>query len=121
MKKAATEREAFIAVKAHAGDLALDPSVVSVPALHTTDQSGGNPVLEGATTDNSPHDVVSSPGNQDVVADEKVELELPNNDEITKLEEAATKAQAAFRGYLVIFSCINYYKPHGLSFKKILK
>lgn len=100
-KKAATEREAFIAVKAQSGDLALDPPVVSVPAPHTTDRSGGNSVLERATTDNLPHDVVLlSPGSQDVDTKANVELGLPNNTDIIRLEQAATKAQAAFRGYL---------------------
>ncbi|CBI22170.3 unnamed protein product, partial [Vitis vinifera] len=100
-KKAATEREAFIAVKAQSGDLALDPPVVSVPAPHTTDRSGGNLVLERATTDNLPHDVVLlSPGSQDVDTKANVELGLPNNTDIIRLEQAATKAQAAFRGYL---------------------
>lgn len=116
VKKAATEREAFIAVKAQSGDLALDPPVVSVPAPHTTDRSVGNSVLERATTDNLPHDVVLlSPGSQDVDTKANVELGLPNNTDIIRLEQAATKAQAAFRGYLVIFSCIKYWKLHGLS------
>lgn len=110
VKRAATEREAFIAVKAQSGDSALDPPVISVPAPNTTDRNGGNLVLESATTDNLPPEVDLSSGNQDVDAKENVELGLPTNTEIIKLEQAATKAQAAFRGYLVIFSSVKYLK-----------
>lgn len=107
MKKAQTEREAFIVAKAPSSDLDVNPPLISAPVFHTTDRSGENSGLEKGTTGNLPHDAGASlPQSQAADTKGTMGLGSPNNAEMHREEQAATKVQAALRGYLVIFSCV---------------
>jgi hypothetical protein len=105
VKKSATNKEATIACKAVPGDLAANPSVISDVALHTSNRIEEN--SEKGVTVNLAHDaVVSIPGKQGACTEGTTGLDSADSAEIAKQEQAATKAQAAFRGYLVSFSCM---------------
>lgn len=99
LKKSATNKEATIACKAVPGDLAANPSVISDVALHTSNRIEEN--SEKGVTVNLAHDaVVSIPGKQGACTEGTTGLDSADSAEIAKQEQAATKAQAAFRGYL---------------------
>lgn len=101
VKKSARDREATIACKAVSNDLAANPSVISNVALHTSNRIEEN--SEKGSSANLPHDaVVSLPGKQGAHTEGTMGLDSPGIAEATRHEQAATKAQAAFRGYLVM-------------------
>ena len=102
MKKSTTDKEATIACKAVSGDLSVNPSVVSDVALHTLNRIEEK--SEIGVTANLPHDaVVSMPAKQGAHTEGTMDLDSAGSAEITRQEQAATKAQAAFKGYLVTF------------------
>lgn len=102
MKKSTTNKEATIACKAVSGDLSANPSVVSDVALHTLNRIEEK--SEIGVTANLPHDaVVSMPAKQGAHTEGTMGLDSAGSAEITRQEQAATKAQAAFKGYLVTF------------------
>ncbi|XP_062151224.1 protein IQ-DOMAIN 31-like isoform X2 [Alnus glutinosa] len=99
LKKSARDKEATIACKAVSSDLAVNPSVISNVALHTSNRIEEN--SEKGLSANLPHDaVVSFPGKQGAHTKGTMGLDSPGSAEVTRHEQAATKAQAAFRGYL---------------------
>lgn len=99
LKKSTTNKEATIACKAVSGDLSANPSVVSDVALHTLNRIEEK--SEIGVTANLPHDaVVSMPAKQGAHTEGTMGLDSAGSAEITRQEQAATKAQAAFKGYL---------------------
>ncbi|XP_059452844.1 protein IQ-DOMAIN 31-like isoform X2 [Corylus avellana] len=99
LKKSAGDKEATIACKAVSSDLAANHSVISNVALHTSNRIEEN--SEKGSSANLPHDaVVSLPGKQGAHTEGTMGLDSPGGAEVTAYEQAATKAQAAFRGYL---------------------
>uniref|UniRef100_A0A5B7AVM4 DUF4005 domain-containing protein n=1 Tax=Davidia involucrata TaxID=16924 RepID=A0A5B7AVM4_DAVIN len=100
-KNATIAKKTPIAAKALPGDLAIDPPVISEFAPQITDRSGENAEFEKGTAANLAFDaVVSLPGKQGADIEATMGLNSAHNAEITRQEQAATKAQAAFRGYL---------------------
>lgn len=69
--------------------LALDPTPIKIS------KNEEDLKLENEESENL------SPGNQEINIMESVNQDAPPDPEKIRLEEAATKAQAAFRGYLV--------------------
>jgi hypothetical protein len=101
LQKFTNEREVLVPAKASEGSLGLDPPVAS----HLTPNTIGRNV-ENKEATNSTHDEGNVlPGNQEIDAAGSTPQDAPYDPEKIRLEEAATKAQAAFRGYLVILSC----------------
>ncbi|XP_010242391.1 PREDICTED: protein IQ-DOMAIN 31 isoform X2 [Nelumbo nucifera] len=99
VSRTGNEKEACIAAKAPIADSAVDPPLVSHPAPGTIDRRGGN--LEPEKGVVLPHDGdVSLPGSQDKDQERNTGSGGPNDPERIRQEKAATKAQAAFRGYL---------------------
>ncbi|KAF5457159.1 hypothetical protein F2P56_021285 [Juglans regia] len=99
LKRSATDKEATIACKAVSGDLAANPSVISDVVLHTT-----NRIEEKSEKDvgaHFPHGaLVSLPGKRGAPTEGTFGLDPLDSAEVIRLEQAAMKAQAAFRGYL---------------------
>lgn len=87
-----TERKASMAAKAPSGDLALDSLVISDPLPQAIDTSGE------ALSDKSSS--VNLPSDAGADGRGTAGFNAENDAELTRQEEAATKAQAAFRGYL---------------------
>ncbi|CAK9186125.1 unnamed protein product [Ilex paraguariensis] len=88
-KDRTVEKKASIASNAASGDLAVDSPEIPDLLCPNTDRSGENIEFEKGTTANVPCDAaVLLPGKQDADA------------EVMRQEQAATTAQAAFRGYL---------------------
>lgn len=99
------QERASVAAKAPSGDLAVNPPVISDQTRQTTSIRGEHNELERGTSANLPCGVdVVLPGTLGVDGNVTMVSNPSNDAELTKLEQAATKAQAAFRGYLVIFS-----------------
>ncbi|KAG6656377.1 protein IQ-DOMAIN 31-like isoform X1 [Carya illinoinensis] len=99
LKKSATNKEATIACKAVSGDLAANPSVISDVVLHTTNRNEEK--SEKDVGAHFPHGaLVSLPGKRGAPTEGTFGLDPLDNAELTRLEHAAMKAQAAFRGYL---------------------
>lgn len=106
MKKSTTDKEANLACKAVSGDMAANPSVISDVVLHTSDRIEENSerkVISSLSQDV----VVLLPEKQAVVIEGTTGLAPADIMEFTRQEQAATKAQAAFRGYLVILTSLN--------------
>lgn len=102
MKKTTSDKGAWVAA-----DIAIsDPSVGLVtlqPTCATIDRNGGHAQPEAAVEPMLPCDgVVLVPENQNADKQGTTESGVPNDPERIRKELAATKAQAAFRGYLVI-------------------
>lgn len=107
VKKSARDKEATIACKAVSSDLAVNPSVIPNVALHTSNRVEEN--SEKGSSANLPHDaVVSLPGKQGAHTEGTMGLDSPGSAEVIRHEQAATKAQAAFRGYLVMLYCMKH-------------
>lgn len=99
MKKFANEKEARIAAKTPEADLCLDPLVAS-EAPNIIDK---NEILGFENREASGGGILS--GEQDADIQGCRQLNALNDPERIRLEQAATKSQAAFRGYLVNFYC----------------
>ncbi|KAL6994237.1 hypothetical protein U1Q18_012344 [Sarracenia purpurea var. burkii] len=99
-KNATAEKKASFDAKAPSAVLAVDPPVIAELPPHTTYRSGENTDLERGTNANLSCESVLLPGNQGADIEVGVGLTSATNIEIIQKEQAATKAQAAFRGYL---------------------
>lgn len=102
MKNVANEKDVWVASKAPEADLGLDPLVVS-EAPNVIDK---NEMLELENREASGGRILS--GDQDADIQACRQLNTLNDPERTRQEQAATKAQAAFRGFLVNFYCCNW-------------
>ncbi|KAI8541617.1 hypothetical protein RHMOL_Rhmol08G0076000 [Rhododendron molle] len=101
MKNAAIGKRASSDAKAPAGDLVVGPPVPADLPPHTTcGASGENTQLEKCASGNMSCGVALLPGKQGAETGGDVRLISADNGEILRLEQAATKAQAAFRGYM---------------------
>ncbi|CAJ2664515.1 unnamed protein product [Trifolium pratense] len=87
-EKLGNQKEGVVASKVSETGLALEPTTNTIPR-HEEDLE-----LENKDAENV------SPGNQEIDTVEPVNQDAPIDPETLRLEEAATKAQAAFRGYL---------------------
>jgi len=99
LKDATSEIKTSITDKAPPKDIDADSMVISSPVRPVLDSSAQHTELEKSSSANLMPDTaehITSP----------IELNAADNEELIKLEQAATKAQAAFRGYLVIFSSL---------------
>ncbi|XP_071731080.1 protein IQ-DOMAIN 30-like [Rutidosis leptorrhynchoides] len=92
-KDATLEKKTSISIKSRSKDLGADPTVISSPVRHVVNVSGGHTQLEKSTSANLMHDTVENVRNT-------FGLHATSAGELIRLEQAATKAQAAFRGYL---------------------
>ncbi|KAK6920836.1 protein of unknown function DUF4005, partial [Dillenia turbinata] len=93
-EKAANEKDIWVPAKATNANLDLDPPMAIHQAPDMVHGSERN--LEESIQDGE----IIVPQNQSVVAQGVTEFAEKHDPETVKLEEAATKAQAAFRGYL---------------------
>ncbi|KAF7136272.1 hypothetical protein RHSIM_Rhsim08G0066800 [Rhododendron simsii] len=119
-KNAAIGKRASSDAKAPAGDLVVGPPVPADLPPHTTrGASGENTQLEKCASGNVSCGVVLLPGKQGAGTGGDVRLISADNGEILRLERAATKAQAAFRGYMVISfgveNCNLSLRIHGMA------
>ncbi|KAJ1401645.1 IQ motif, EF-hand binding site, partial [Sesbania bispinosa] len=87
-EKLVNKKEAVVASNVSDNGLALEPTLDKI-ARHEEDLEQENEESENL-----------SPGNQEVDNIGSVDQDAPPDPEKIRLEEAATKAQAAFRGYL---------------------
>ncbi|XP_057463695.1 protein IQ-DOMAIN 31-like isoform X2 [Actinidia eriantha] len=96
------EKKTSFDAKAPSGALNVDPPVSADLPPQTTYRSGRNTELGRGTSVNLSSGEILLSGTQGADAEGIVGVGLTaaNNDEIIQLELAATKAQAAFRGYL---------------------
>jgi hypothetical protein len=86
--------------------VALDTPVASHPTPYTIGRDEGKLESENKEAANtSQYEGKSLPGNQENDALGSTPQDAPYDPEKIRKEQAATKAQAAFRGYLVIISC----------------
>ncbi|KAA8548003.1 hypothetical protein F0562_004432 [Nyssa sinensis] len=100
-KNATIGKKTPSAAKALSGDLARDPTVISEFPPQTIGRSGENAEFKkGTAADLACDAVVSLPKKQGADIEATMGLNSALNAEITRQEQAATKAQAAFRGYL---------------------
>ncbi|XP_010256684.1 PREDICTED: protein IQ-DOMAIN 31-like [Nelumbo nucifera] len=99
ISRTANDKEAWVAPKEPIAGLTVDPPLVSHSVPATTDRHGGNLESEKGVVSNCQLDEdVSLSGTQDKYGSSG--SHAPNDPERIRLEKAATKAQAAFRGYL---------------------
>ncbi|XP_043704674.1 protein IQ-DOMAIN 31-like isoform X4 [Telopea speciosissima] len=96
----ANENGSWVAAKASGVEAAVDPPLISHVTPGTTDGNGGNSTLEKGVPSNLQCDAEVLPGNQDPDSHRTAGPEAANDPERVRQEQAATKAQAAFRGYL---------------------
>ncbi|XP_042497752.1 protein IQ-DOMAIN 31-like [Macadamia integrifolia] len=96
----ANENETLVAAKALGVESAVDHPLISLVTPGTTDGNGGNLALENVVPSNLQRDGKVLPGNQDPDTQGTTGPEAANDPERIKQEQAATKVQAAFRGYL---------------------
>ncbi|XP_023758340.1 protein IQ-DOMAIN 31 isoform X1 [Lactuca sativa] len=81
-KDASLDKKTSITLNTQSNDLAADSTIISTPVCYVSNINGEESELEKNS---------SSSGNL---------INAANDDELIRLEQAATKAQAAFRGYL---------------------
>ncbi|XP_052624239.1 uncharacterized protein LOC111920750 isoform X2 [Lactuca sativa] len=81
LKDASLDKKTSITLNTQSNDLAVDSTVMSTPVCHISNINGEQSHLEKSSSANL--------------------LNVANDDDLIRLEQAATKAQAAFRGYLV--------------------
>jgi len=106
VQRPANEKETLVAVRAVEADVTSVPPVV----MQTTTPTSTNIIErmlepESRETTEISHDVgILSTGNQDANYSQVYTLDdAPSSAEKIRLDEAATVAQAAFKGYLVFF------------------
>ncbi|CAH1450937.1 unnamed protein product [Lactuca virosa] len=80
-KDASLDKKTSITLNTQSNDLVVDSTVISTPVCHVSNINGEQSQLEKSSSANL--------------------LNATNDDDLIRLEQAATKAQAAFRGYLV--------------------
>ena len=106
LKKFTNEREVLVSAKASEVSLGLDPPVTSHLTPNTVGRNVGRLESENKEATDSSNDGGNVlPGNQEIDETGSTPQDAPYDPEKIRLEQAATKAQAAFRGYLVILSC----------------
>ncbi|KAK9114186.1 hypothetical protein Syun_020983 [Stephania yunnanensis] len=99
--KAGKEKETRISAKEPSADLPADPPLVSDLTAGHVVRNGGNLVPNnGATTNLSHEGDALVPDIQDAQKQLTDEFGAPDDPNRIRLEEAATKVQATFRGYL---------------------
>ncbi|XAR71233.1 hypothetical protein NMG60_11028403 [Bertholletia excelsa] len=96
-KNAPNEKKVSFDAKAPSTVLAVDPPIVTHLPPQTGERSGESTQLERGTSANLSHDEVVQLENQGSVVQA---ADLANKEDIIRQNQAATKAQAAFRGYL---------------------
>ncbi|XP_071709984.1 protein IQ-DOMAIN 29-like [Rutidosis leptorrhynchoides] len=90
-KTATSKKKTSISIKARSKDLGADPTVISSPVRHVINVSRGHTQLEKCTRVKLMHDTADNVRNM-------LGLDSANDDEIIRLEQAATKVQAAIKG-----------------------
>lgn len=108
MKDVIIERKASPAAKEPSGDLAASPPVVLDPTLQTNNQSENNGEFDNGFQNVPSSMVTSLPGTQGGDGHGTTISDSADSAELRRQQEAATKAQAAFRGYLVRFWVTEY-------------
>ncbi|KAI3784813.1 hypothetical protein L1987_43918 [Smallanthus sonchifolius] len=92
-KDSTLDKKTSITINSHSKDLGADSMVISSPVRHIINVNGEQTQLEKRCSANLMHDTAENLRNT-------VGFNAANDDELIRLEQAATKAQAAFRGYL---------------------
>lgn len=92
-KDAPSDKKTFITINTQSKDLGADSMVISSPVGHVINASGEHTQLEKSSSANLMHDTAENVGST-------MGLNVANEEELIRLGQAATKAQAAFRGYL---------------------
>lgn len=101
-----------VTAKAPGADFASVPPVASYPDPITVDRNERNLEFESKEAESASHDGgILLAASQDTEAQGSTPPEVPCDPEQIRKEQAATKAQAAFRGYLVIFYLKLYFPP----------
>lgn len=96
------EKEVLVSAKASETTTVISHPVASHPTPNTIDTNEGVPKITNNEAANVLHErSISIPGNQDAEVQGSTCQDAPSDPERIREEEAATKAQAAFRGYLV--------------------
>lgn len=102
MKKCANKGDALVNTKVPASDLTGDAPSTSLPVPLTTARNGEVSASEKGRASVLPKDVAILSSSKETGDTETiVNLALSEDPERIRREQAATKAQAAFRGYLV--------------------
>lgn len=96
MKDATLDKKTPITTNSQAKDFGADSVVISSPVCPVIDVSGEHTQLEKSSSANLTDDTAEN-------VRSTMWLNNADDDEFIRLEKAATKAQAAFRGYLVGF------------------
>jgi len=106
VQRTVNDKETLVAVRAMEADVTSVPPVVKPTAPTTTNITERMLEPESReTTESSRDGGILSTGNQDANHSQLYTPDAPPSDaDKIRLDEAATMAQAAFRGYLVIFS-----------------
>ena len=105
MQKIANEREVLVAARASETDVAVAPPLSSQLNPYATERDERKLELENKETANISHDDgISLPMSQGIDSQKSTLQDSLYDPERIKQEQAATMAQAAFRGYLVFFS-----------------
>ncbi|KAF5476967.1 hypothetical protein F2P56_003652 [Juglans regia] len=100
-EKLTSEKEVLVPAKTSVGKLGLDLPVVSYPTSRAVGRHEGKVEKENKEVTNSSHDGGEIlPRNLETDARGSTPQYAPHDPENIRQEEAATKAQAAFRGYL---------------------
>ncbi|PWA74844.1 IQ-domain 29 [Artemisia annua] len=92
-KDASSDKKTSITINTQSKDLGADSMVISSPVGHVINASGEHTQLEKSSSANLMHDTAENVGST-------MGLNVANEEELIRLGQAATKAQAAFRGYL---------------------
>ncbi|XP_059643744.1 protein IQ-DOMAIN 31 [Cornus florida] len=99
-EKVQNEKEIWVSAKATEADMDLDLPLASDLVLNSIDENEER-MEENGTTANLPLEgAIALQGNQYADAPETTELDVPKDPERIRQEQAATKAQSAFRGYM---------------------
>ncbi|KAI3726086.1 hypothetical protein L1987_65883 [Smallanthus sonchifolius] len=92
-KDSTLDKKTSITINSHSKDVGADSMVISSPVRHVINVNGEQTQLEKRCSANLMHDTTENLRNT-------VGFNAANDDELIRLEQAATKAQAAFRGYM---------------------
>lgn len=103
MKDVASGRKISSVARAPSSDLVENPPVVLETSLQTTNTNSGLPECEAEVTGVPVSGVTLLSGVQGADGQGTTPTSSADIDELNRQHRAATKAQAAFRGYLVIF------------------